>query len=453
MTTTWNNVSLTRARTLEGLKEGERMVVYKGTDPDTCCNVWAPEIHNIDGTWHIYFAAGGSPFLDQQRLYVLEGGRTPWGTYKFVGRLNGANNWGIDGTVSIIHNKRYFIWSCIDKKVQSLCIALMTSPSTLAETHVISHPDNGWERMQGRSPVNEGPAVMQRNGKVFLTYSASSCFTNDYSLGLLTLKPEQDPLIWDSWVKTGPVFKTAYNNYGPGHNGFFYTLLGGMTYEATSLYYNTINSAIRSRLGGRHCASLLLHSYDFDPILSLMLAGNWEEVTSIFTTSAISFKNQGAKGLVICANYPHKIADEVEERSGLDVLHIADFTAQAVLKAGCKKVGLLGTKNVMEESYIKDRISSNFEIEVIVPSDQKTRDRVHQTLVATLTRGIVNEEIQALLVECARSLIERGAEGIILGSTDLAFALKREDVSVPLFDTNELHARGVAEWMIEDQAL
>lgn len=230
-------------------------------------------------------------------------------------------------------------------------------------------------------------------------------------------------------------------------------LLGGMTYEATSLYYNTINSVIRCRLGGRHCASLLLHSYNFDPILSLMLTGKWEEVTSIFTTSAISFKNQGAKGLVICANYPHKIADEVEKESGLEVLHIADFTAEAVLKTGCNKVGLLGTKNVMEESYIKVRMTSKFGVEVIVPAAQETRDRVHETLVATLTKGIVNEEIRALLIGCAKDLIERGAEGIILGSTDLAFALKKEDVSVPLFDTNELHAEGVAEWMIEERDL
>lgn len=230
-------------------------------------------------------------------------------------------------------------------------------------------------------------------------------------------------------------------------------LLGGMTYEATSLYYNTINSVIRSRLGGRHCASLLLHSYNFDPILSLMLTGKWEEVTAIFTTSAISFKSQGAKGLVICANYPHKIADEIEKRSGVEVLHIADFTAQAVLKAGCNKVGLLGTKNVMEESYIKGRMTSNFGVEVIVPAAQETRDRVHETLVATLTKGIVNEEIRALLIGCAKELIEGGAEGVILGSTDLAFALKKEDVSVPLFDTNELHAQGVAEWMIEESDL
>lgn len=157
--------------------------------------------------------------------------------------------------------------------------------------------------------------------------------------------------------------------------------------------------------------------------------------------------------MVICANYPHKIAHEVEKRSGLEVLHIADFTARDVLKIGCWKVGLLGTKNVMEESYVKGRIASEFGVEVIVPAAREMRNRLHETPVTTLTKGIVNEEIRKLLVGCAEELVERGAEGIILGSTDLAFALKKEDLSVPLFDTNELHAKGVAEWMIEESDL
>lgn len=230
-------------------------------------------------------------------------------------------------------------------------------------------------------------------------------------------------------------------------------LLGGMTYEATALYYNTINSHIRTHLGGRHSASLLLQSYNFDTILNLMLTGKWDEVTTIFTASATHFKSQGAKALVICANYPHKIADEVEKRSELEVLHIADFTARAVLAAGCTTVGLLGTKNVMEEGYIKGRMLEKFGVGVIVPERLEIRDRVHETLVATLTKGIVNEEIRSLLVGCAEELVERGAEGIVLGSTDLGFALKQEDVRVPLFDTNELHAKGVADWMTEESDL
>jgi GH43 family beta-xylosidase len=147
----------------------------------------------------------------------LKGGPSPWSSYKLAGRL--TNEWGIDGTVSVIHSKRFFIWSCQRDKLQSLCIARMTAPDRLAETHVISQPTNSWEKMQGKLPVNEGPAVMTKEGKVFMTFSASYCWTTDYSLGLLTLKDGQDPLNKGSWIKTGPVFRSANNNFGPGHNG------------------------------------------------------------------------------------------------------------------------------------------------------------------------------------------------------------------------------------------
>ncbi|RDI76908.1 hypothetical protein Vi05172_g13137 [Venturia inaequalis] len=220
MTTTWTNLVLTRAKTLEGLKTGESKVVYS-PGPDVCCNFWAPEIHDIDGTWYIYFTAGQKADLGFQRPYALKGTSNPWGSYKSVSRL--TNEWGIDGTVSVINSKRYFIWSCQRDKLQSLCIARMTAPDKLAETHLISQPTNGWEKMQGKLPVNEGPAVLKRGNKVFITFSASFCWTTDYSLGLLTLKNGQDPLQMASWAKTGPVFKSANKNFGPGHNGFFDT--------------------------------------------------------------------------------------------------------------------------------------------------------------------------------------------------------------------------------------
>lgn len=118
-----------------------------------------------------------------------------------------------------MNSKRYFIWFCIRDTLQSLCIARMTAPDRLAEAHLISQPTNAWEKMQGQLPGNEGPAVMQRNGKVFMTFRARFCWTSGYFPGLLTLKNGQDPLDMASWAKTGPVFTTANNNYGPGHNG------------------------------------------------------------------------------------------------------------------------------------------------------------------------------------------------------------------------------------------
>ncbi|TID25653.1 glycoside hydrolase family 43 protein [Venturia nashicola] len=237
MTTTWKDVSLTRAKTLDGLKTGETKVVFKGTNPDNSYNVWAPEIHKVDGIWYIYFTAGHSQDVGLQRPYSLKGSDNIWGSYKSPTRL--TNEWGIDGTVSVINSKRYFIWSCQNANLQSLCIAQMTAPDKLGETHVISQPTNDWEKMQGQLPVNEGPAVMQKGGKVFMTYSASYCWTSDYSLGLLTLKIGQDPLKKANWVKTGPVFKSANRNYGPGHNGFFTSPDGK---EIWNVYHATANS-------------------------------------------------------------------------------------------------------------------------------------------------------------------------------------------------------------------
>lgn len=152
---------------------------------------------------------------------------------------------------------------------------------------------------------------------------------------------------------------------------------------------------------------------------------------------------------MICANYPHKVADQVSELSGLPVLHIADFTAAEILRKGQRKVGLLGTKAVMEEGYIKDRMKKEYGVEVCVPEDQETRDKIHAELMENLPSGRVSNELREILISSAREMVdEHGAQGIILGSTDLAFALKPEDVEVELFDTNKLHARGVAEWMM-----
>lgn len=194
---------------------GARSVLRKWIN-GRCIDV-PTEVHEIDGTWWIYFTAGQDKDLGFQRSYALKGGPSPWGSYKLAGRL--TNDWGIDGTVSVINSKRYFIWSCQRDKMQSICIARMTAPDRLAETHVISQPTNSWEKMQGKLPVNEGPAVMTKGGKTFMTFSASYCWTTDYSLGLLTLRDGQDPLNKGSWIKTGPVFRSANGNYGPGHNG------------------------------------------------------------------------------------------------------------------------------------------------------------------------------------------------------------------------------------------
>ncbi|KAF2169026.1 hypothetical protein M409DRAFT_21037 [Zasmidium cellare ATCC 36951] len=226
-------------------------------------------------------------------------------------------------------------------------------------------------------------------------------------------------------------------------------LLGGMTYEASAVYYKVINDHIRQRLGGRFSAPLLLHSFNFQPLLEHMNQGRWDSVVEIFASALSHMKAAGAEAFVICANYPHKVAERVSELSSLEFLHIADFTAEEILRKGQRRIGLLGTRMVMEEGYIKDRMRDKFGVEVLVPEDQETRDRVHSELMDNLPSGRVSSELREILIGSARRMVEQGAQGIVLGSTDLAFALKPEDLDVVLFDTNVLHAKGVAEWMIE----
>ncbi|KAL3426394.1 glycosyl hydrolase family 43 [Phlyctema vagabunda] len=216
MTTTWNDVQITRATTLNGLKTGTKKTVYTTTTASRCCNVWAPEVHYFDGKWYIYYTAGTSANLDGQRVNVLTGGATPWDAFSYTGVL--YNQWGIDATVLRFTTGNYLVFSCMSNSEQSLCIAPLKTPTSIGTVSVLSRPTQSWERVG--APVNEAPAALYHGGKTMLTYSASYCWTASYQLGLLTWNGG-DPTLSTSWVKTGPVFSSANGNYGTGHNGFF----------------------------------------------------------------------------------------------------------------------------------------------------------------------------------------------------------------------------------------
>ncbi|PGH03255.1 hypothetical protein AJ80_08721 [Polytolypa hystricis UAMH7299] len=216
-TTTWTDVQLTRATTIEGLKNGERKVVWQDSTPSRCCNVWAPELHYLDGIWYLYYTAGNNQDLNGQRQHVLRGGSSPWDSYSYNGQVD--NDWSIDGTILRFPQGNYFVWSCfMNGSPQSLCIAQMNSPNSLGPRHLLSQPTESWERVQ--NPVNEGPAPMYHGGKTFLAYSASDCWTASYQIGLLTYT-SGDPLQASSWRKTGPHFSSSNGNYGTAHNQFF----------------------------------------------------------------------------------------------------------------------------------------------------------------------------------------------------------------------------------------
>ncbi|CAE6481698.1 unnamed protein product, partial [Rhizoctonia solani] len=223
--TTWSNIQITRATSMAGLKTATPKTVWSDSTADRCCNVWAPEIHWISGQgWFIYYTAGRSGTLTDQRIHVLKASSGDiWAsTWSYAGRIVIPNRdvWSIDATVLNMGSANYLVYSAQDGYEQCLYIAKMNSATSVGNAVKISSPSNSWERIG--APVNEGPAPLQHGGRTWIVYSASYCDANGYSLGRLELTGS-DPLSPSSWTKynAGPIFSTANGEYGPGHNGFF----------------------------------------------------------------------------------------------------------------------------------------------------------------------------------------------------------------------------------------
>jgi GH43 family beta-xylosidase len=227
--TTGNNITLRKATTLNALKYTPGIVVFTPPSGGPCCNFWAPELHRINNTWYIYYTAGTTSDLSGQRTWVIENTADDptTGTWTNRGQIYHPteNFWAIDGSILSQNNKNYFLWSGYSNgsnTVQRIYIAEMSNPWTLTGPRVLlSSPEYSWER---NGEVNEGPIILKKNGKVFLVYSASGCWTPDYTLGMLTMNEGSDPLSIASWTKSQqPVFvsNSGANVYGPGHNGFF----------------------------------------------------------------------------------------------------------------------------------------------------------------------------------------------------------------------------------------
>jgi GH43 family beta-xylosidase len=254
--TTWNDIRITRASTIAGLKTTASTRVWSDTTASRCCNMWAPEMHLLNGPsgqrWYLYYTAGTSGSnLDNQRSFVLESsGTDPMGPYSFKARLIPPGNdvWSIDGSVMQLNGSLYYLFSSWVGSNQNVFIAPMSNPWTLSGSRVqISSPTLSWERSIAN--VNEGPIALQRNGRTFIIYSASACWGPDYKLGMLTLTGT-NPLSASSWTKRStPVFQRndAAGVYGPGHNGFFKSPDGTEDW----IVYHANNSASGGCDGGR----------------------------------------------------------------------------------------------------------------------------------------------------------------------------------------------------------
>jgi amino-acid racemase len=223
-------------------------------------------------------------------------------------------------------------------------------------------------------------------------------------------------------------------------------MLGGMSWESTLVYYRLMNRAVQDRLGGAHSAKILLHSFDFGEIQALQDAGRWDEATARLCDAARALAEAGADLLMICCNTMHLMAEAVERAAGVPLLHIADPLGAAIKGRDLRRVGLVGSRHTMEKGGIViDRLRARFGLDVLVPEDAVERADLHRIIVEELCRGQFLAPSRAAYAEAMARLVARGAEGVVLGCTEIPLLLGPEDASVPLFDTTALHAASAAE--------
>ena len=216
-------------------------------------------------------------------------------------------------------------------------------------------------------------------------------------------------------------------------------LLGGMSWESTALYYQHINSGIKLRLGGLHSAELVLVSIDFAPLEQMQAAGDWEAAGRLLAEKAARAEAAGAELLLLCTNTMHKVAPAVEAAVKIPLIHIADATAAAIKAAGLTRVGLLGTRFTMEQDFYAGRLQELHGLEVLTP-EPADREIVHRVIYEELVLGTVRDESRAEFVRITQQLAESGAQGVILGCTEIGMLLSQADIPLPLFDTTALHA-------------
>ncbi len=220
-------------------------------------------------------------------------------------------------------------------------------------------------------------------------------------------------------------------------------LIGGMSWESSAEYYRLANELVRDRLGGFHSARCLLYSLDFAEIERLQQQASWDEAATALADAAGSLERAGAELLVLCTNTMHKVADAVERATPLPLLHIADATAAAVGRGGVDRVGLLGTRFTMEQAFLRERLEQAG-LEVLLP-DAADRELVHRVIYDELMVGTIREASRQRYREVIARLVDRGAQGVILGCTEIELLIGEHDVPVPVFPTTRLHIQAAVD--------
>lgn len=223
-------------------------------------------------------------------------------------------------------------------------------------------------------------------------------------------------------------------------------LIGGFSWVSTLDYYRAINQGINEKLGELNFAECMIYSFNYQDIKRNNDAEEWDKTLQMLTKAALGMKAAGAEAIVLCANTMHLIADRLQQDAGLPVIHIAIATAEAIKQQGLSKVGLLGTKFTMERPFFRDKLAER-NIEVLIPGDVE-RHRMHYTIFEELGRNIMKPETKQFYIGEINKLVERGAEGIILGCTEIPLLISQADVDIPLFDTALIHSKAAVEFAL-----
>jgi len=227
-------------------------------------------------------------------------------------------------------------------------------------------------------------------------------------------------------------------------------LIGGMSWESTVPYYRIINETVRERLGGFHSAKIILYSVDFHEIEILQHSGAWDEAGRMLAQAARSLEAAGADFIVLCTNTMHKVANFIERAVSIPLFHIADPTAQEIKQAGLNRVGLLGTRFTMEQEFYRGRLRDQHHLDVLIPDDAD-RGVVHKIIYEELCLGLVRDASRAEYRRIIQRLVDQGAQGVILGCTEISMLVGQSDSPVPLFDTTAIHASKAAEWALTEE--
>lgn len=225
-------------------------------------------------------------------------------------------------------------------------------------------------------------------------------------------------------------------------------LIGGMSWESSKVYYEIINKKVREILGGFHSSKCIMESVDFAEIEILQRKNDWDTLNKLMVSSAKNLEKANADIIILCTNTMHLCSEEIIKNISIPFLHIAEATGNQIKKQHINKVLLLGTKFTMEKDFFKKILINNFGVEVIIPNE-KDRDIVHKTIYDELVRGKIESESRIEFLRIINNSIKKGAEGVVLGCTEIPLLIKDSDVDIPIFDTTKIHAESAVEFALK----